>query len=169
MKTTPTIQYILWIVAGLALAFFLLPLISRLGKRKYSIDKQGEVVTAKAVPSAKSGPKISDAEATAQSLASKGNFTDAVHYLWLEILQDLQSMRINNISPADTGRDIVRNLKNKNKGVLADGAEMLLRAVELTWFGGRKIEEEQYRSCYDAYLRVKQAIGVGPGPEAVSQ
>ncbi len=161
-EVTPIWQFILWIVIGVAVAYILFPILSRFSYPKRSNDKSVEESDGRAIGArTEEGARqayISDAEQRAQNLASQGNFTDAVHYLWLEILQDLQSKGINNISPADTGSDIIRNLQSNT--ILAEGAGTILRIVELSWVGGRDIEEQQYRECYNAYSQLKQNMKV---------
>jgi len=101
------------------------------------------------------GPEAGDGTADAPSvpdherLAGDGRFEEAIHALLLAALEVLRRAAPRELPPARTSREILRAVRLEDARREALGG--LVRAVELSRFGGREAGREHYESCLASY------------------
>ena len=82
-------------------------------------------------------------------LAASGRFDEAIHVLLLVAIRSLSAESGGDPRPSSTARELVRTfgLEGERRRAFAD----LVRAVELSLFGGRPVAEDDYARCRDTY------------------
>jgi hypothetical protein len=93
---------------------------------------------------------------TADDLARAGRFAEAMHLLLLTSLADLRRRLDLRFADSLTSREIQRRVSLPERGKAAFGA--LVGAVELTHFGGRPVDEENYWACRSQYDLLTEAL-----------
>ena len=93
----------------------------------------------------------------ADRLARQGNFGEAVHLLLFRTLENLRRRLDAAQWLSLTNREIVRRvpLKEGAKSALA----LIVNMAELSHFGGRALDEAQYRTCRESYRRLAETSG----------
>ncbi len=85
----------------------------------------------------------------ADALAAEGRFEDAVRALLHRSIDDIEQRAPRSVRQAQTGREIAR------LPVLSPAASEafapLVRAVEQSWFGGKRLDQKAYNACRKAY------------------
>lgn len=160
------LQLLFWVVGLALLGYLLLPSISELiwqrggqralteRKARKAKQKQEEALTQNPMPTG------DEALLQAEEDARKGDFANAVHRLWLGLLFELgHDGRTRSMSPSDTGRDIVMNLRNQPH--LAQALKTLVVRVEVSHFGGRPLTRADYGACVKAFHSAKHLISGG--------
>jgi hypothetical protein len=102
---------------------------------------------------APAGPAAAEADvgrrqlASAESLAARGRYGEAIHVLLLDTLEALS--RAARLAPSLTSREIVERvpLPSRAREALAG----LVAAVEVSWFGGAEPGEADYRLCLERF------------------
>jgi hypothetical protein len=144
-------------VAFLILAFYLL---AKLRRQPAPASAEGKtpaprrIVARTVIPAASAdapppppGP-LDDAE----QLAAAGRFSEAIHLVLLRLLAELRHLVDLSMADSLTSREILR----RNAALPAATREALgvvIGAVELCHFGGRRGDATLFRHCVDAYMR----------------
>lgn len=91
----------------------------------------------------------------ADALAAEGRFAEAVHLLLYRSVEDIEGRRPGLVRPAMTSRDLAeaRDLPS----VARDAFSRIARAVEISLFGGRKIDAGAWEACRGAYSELTVA------------
>lgn len=91
----------------------------------------------------------------ADALAAEGRFDEAVHLLLYRSVEDIEGRRPGLVRPAMTSRDLAeaRDLPS----VARDAFSRIVRAVELSLFGGRPIDARAWEACRSAYSELTVA------------
>lgn len=87
-----------------------------------------------------------------QKLAEQGRFTEAIHLLLLQVLQQLHQERLIASQQSQTSREILNggSLPPQRRAGLAT----IIGAVEYCHFGGRPAGAQLFERCVDAYQQV---------------
>jgi hypothetical protein len=83
----------------------------------------------------------------AEALAARGRFGEAIHVLLLDTLEALS--RAARLAPSLTSREIVARVSLPDRA--RDALSGLVSAVEVSWFGGEKPGEAEYRLCLERF------------------
>lgn len=95
--------------------------------------------------------------ADADEVAAAGDYSEAAHLLLLRSVDALERRRPDAVRPALTSRDLLNLPSLPARGREPFG--VLVRAVERSLFGGRRLSQADWLQCRDAYRRFA-------GPEA---
>lgn len=95
----------------------------------------------------------------ATSLAAQGRYTEAVHALLLQTLQILSEERT--FPHSWTSREIVTKLALPEAG--SRGLEDLVTAAEISFFGGREADLEDYQRCVQSFRRLQALLAGDAG------
>jgi hypothetical protein len=106
-----------------------------------------------AVPSAPVSPDEPVADAAA--LARDGRFAEAIHALLLAAIAKLRGTNALAIGRSSTSREIAASAALPSES--RDALHNLVRAVELTLFGGRPAGEADYLACAADFARIGAA------------
>jgi hypothetical protein len=85
----------------------------------------------------------------ADRLAALGKYDEAAHTLLYRSIEDIEERAPKSVHKAQTSREIAR-LPILPAAVRTAFAP-IIRAVEQSWFGGRKLDAEAYGACRKAY------------------
>lgn len=90
--------------------------------------------------------------AEADALAAAGRFSEAVHLLLYRSVEDIEGRRPGLVKPAMTSRDLAAagDLPTVARGAFS----RIARAVEISLFGGRSIDEGAWNQCRSAYAEL---------------
>jgi len=156
----PVGSLLLWTLAlagGVLLVMYLLNALMQLVQRR-----RGETgPVSKPAPPGEAAPADRPRPATplddADRLAQQGNFGEAVHLLLFRALDTLRRRLDAAPWPSLTNREILRRaaLQEGAKSALA----MIVDLAELSHFGGRALDEAQYRSCRESFRRLAETNG----------
>ena len=106
-----------------------------------------------------------NAMAKAERLAAGGAYADAVRCLWLGALFELDSHALWRGKASDTGRDVLRALaEGPAPEGLVNTLSHLSRSVEISLFGGRSLDNDDYEEGLAAFRTLRASIlnnGVG--------
>jgi hypothetical protein len=135
----------LLVVGGLLLLFFLvnaLPSIRERFKRRTATHDQ---IGATAIASDADRERLEIALSEADRLARQGAFGEALHLLLLYCLNEMRRRFGLGLPPSLTSREIL------GLSVLPEirrtGLSVIVSAVEVSYFGGRPVDETTYRLC----------------------
>ncbi len=144
-------QVLMWvlIVAGVALGLFFLA--SKLGG--YTADLPAEVTGG---PGAAAMPRAPPPATEAERLADEGRFEEAIHMLLLLALHPLTEEE--HLAGSLTSREILRTVELPAPAREAMSA--LVRAVEISVFGGLAPDRADYDRCAGEYHRYAEALGL---------
>ncbi len=150
-------ELLLWGVAILGAGGLLFLLAREMNARL--AQRTQAAVAGSAVPEetiATAGPKrLDDADALAQS----GAFSDAIHLLLLVLLEELRRGLDLFLAPSLTSREVLRRVSLPDE---ADQAlSRLVRAVELSQFGGHAATATDYDRCRTWFESVAEAVQSG--------
>ncbi len=96
----------------------------------------------------------------ADRLARNGQYAEALHMLLLDCIAQLRRLRFESlIAPSMTSRELASRLSLPEPSARA--LSSMVSAVELSHFGGRQPEEQDYANCRESYLRVASESGGG--------
>lgn len=142
-------ELVLWVVGGLlALGLVAVFLRERMGPA-------APTTTAAARPTTPPPPPDKAIVDEADALAAAGRFAEAVHALLLRTIQALG--RHMPVPRALTSREIEQRAGLPDEARAAFGD--LVQAVELTRFGGRPADAEDYARCVACFERIRAALG----------
>ena len=142
----PVVQGLFWLGVAVIVALLLWVIYRRLRERTAA------GVTADDPPAWQ--PEAAPARALldeADGLAAQGRFADAVHLLLHRSLEEIGTQLPDFLRPSLTSRDIAASgaLPRRPREAFAE----IARAVELSLFGGRAVEQAQWSACRAAYER----------------
>ena len=146
----PAFTWIFWgalILAGLALLWFLgrETWAARFGRGPRAAPTTQNQTTDFRPEPARAKALLEEAD----RLAALGRYDEATHTLLYRSIEDIEARAPHSIRKAQTSREIAR-LPVLPETVRAAFAP-IIRAVEQSWFGGRKLDGEAYRACRKAY------------------
>jgi hypothetical protein len=87
--------------------------------------------------------------ADADRLAAQGLFAEAVHLLLFRSIEDIDERRPHSIKPAFTSRNIAE--LNALPAPARPAFARIATSVERSFFGGRKIDAQDFQECRRAY------------------
>ncbi|MDH3233263.1 MAG: DUF4129 domain-containing protein [Alphaproteobacteria bacterium] len=157
-----TVLWVIAIVAGLALLYFLLREVwsFRLGSGRKRFEKT-EVVTHAGDGEAGDDARPDSLLDEADRLAARGAFAEAVHLILMHSLGRLESVGKRAIGRSLTAREILRG----SSSITARARDFLgaiVGASELAHFGGRPADAETYQSCRQAFQNFAAETGERP-------
>lgn len=85
----------------------------------------------------------------AEQLAAAGRFSEAIHFILLRFLAELRHRANLAIADSLTSREILR--KDALPPPTREALGILIGAVELCHFGGRRADEKLFRHCAETY------------------
>lgn len=85
----------------------------------------------------------------ADELAAEGRFEDAVRALLHRSIDDIELRSPRSVRQAQTGREIAQ--LPVLSAAASEAFAPLVRAVERSWFGGARLDENDYNACRKAY------------------
>jgi hypothetical protein len=146
----PVFTWIFWgavVLAAAALVWFLgrEAWAVRFGWQKKAADKTQDQMTDFRPEPARARALLEEAD----RLAALGQYDEAAHTLLYRSIADIEERAPQAIRKAQTAREIAR-LPVLPEAVRAAFAP-ITRAVEQSWFGGRKLDAEIYQACRKAY------------------
>ncbi len=97
-------------------------------------------------------PALADAE----KLAKEGFYTDAIHILLLLAIDDIRKRSQEILHPSLTGREIFGKVKLNTD--VAAVVKYILQTSERAYFGQKKADEGDYRTCRDRYQQFQSAF-----------
>ena len=138
------LEILLRVLFWTALAAIGIALLTWLVRRLAGFVPDAEAPAAPAGPEADVGRRQL---ASAESLAARGRYGEAIHVLLLDTLEALS--RAARLAPSLTSREIVERvpLPSRAREALAG----LVAAVEVSWFGGAQPGETDYRLCLERF------------------
>ncbi len=145
----PYFKYVLWGCAALGLAIILLLILRELLGVRWRWPWARAAMDA--APEADLRPEAAAARALlaeADALAARGAFAEAVHLLLGRSIEHLADRRPDLLRPSSTARELVgADLPDPVRTPLA----RIVRAVELSLFGGTPLGEGDWGDCRRAY------------------
>ncbi len=111
----------------------------------------GDAAGASAPIAVGTGPKLE-----ADVLAEQGRFADAIHCLLLRTLSELSVHQAAPLPPAATSRVLLSQSRLSAAAARAFG--VLVRATELTRFGGRSATADHYATCVDHFEQFRRSL-----------
>ncbi|MDR2442708.1 MAG: hypothetical protein LBE31_04215 [Deltaproteobacteria bacterium] len=127
----------------------------------------GELKKSKAGQKLDSSPLFTDSaskqnldtiQASADALAEKGLFTEAIHKLLLDTIDQIKLNKNLTVTPSLTSREIILLLNLEAKAEQA--FHTLVEKVELTWFGGRPPASDDYTKCRAVFVDLKKTLNM---------
>jgi hypothetical protein len=88
----------------------------------------------------------------AEQLAAAGRFSEAIHLVLLRLLAELRHLVDLSMADSLTSREILRRNATL-PAVTREALGVVIGAVELCHFGGRRGDATLFRHCVDAYMR----------------
>jgi hypothetical protein len=153
-----TVLWVIAIIAGLALLYFVLRevLSLRLGKGKKRFEASDATVRAR-VSGGGEEPGPASLLDKADELAARGAFGEAIHLILMHSLGRLEGVSARAVGRSLTAREILRGtpITTRARGFLGT----IVGASELTHFGGRDAGEADYRSCREAFQAFADETG----------
>ncbi len=151
--SAPALKPLAWIGAAILLLIILYHFVPsfadwvdtiRFGRKRG--DAEEEVVGEAEAGRARA--RLADADA----LAAAGRFAEAIHLLLYRSVDDIETRRPGLVRPAMTSRELaaVQDLP----AVARTAFSRIARAVEISLFGGRAIDETAWTECRSAYAEL---------------
>jgi len=146
----PVFTWLFWIALGLSVAALLWFIgrevyVARFGRSEKPTDKKSDQVTDFRPEPARARALLEEAD----RLAALGHFEEAARTLLHRSIEEIEQRAPQSIRKAQTAREIAR-LPILPETVRTAFAP-ITRAVEQSWFGGRKLDSEGYQVCRKAY------------------
>jgi hypothetical protein len=144
----PVLEVLFWIGVA-ALALYILYVVGRrLSGSQWPWEKKAPAED----PEESWRPAAAPARALlkeADTLAAEGRFSEAAHLLLFRSIEDIESRRPKLVRPALTSRDIAGAPELPGEPRRAFSTIVML--VERSLFGGRRLDEPDWRECRTAY------------------
>lgn len=151
--SAPALKPLAWIGAAILLAIILYHFVPafadwvdniRFGRKRAEIEEEsiGETEAGRA------RARLADADA----LAAAGRFAEAIHLLLYRSVDDIESRRPGLVRPAMTSRELAE--AHDLPSVARTAFSRIARAVEISLFGGRAIDEGAWTECRSAYAEL---------------
>ena len=150
----PVVTVLLWVLVGalaIVVAFHAVKSLSRgrrFGRRKTSGASRAEPGEASGGVDAPAQQLPPDPLSAAEDLARSGNYEDAVHLVLLLALEQLRS-RFGGLGRSLTSLEVMRKLPLETQ--THRGLSALVALVQLSRFGGRGLDEADYRRSVGSY------------------
>lgn len=152
--SAPALKPMVWIGAAVLLLIILYHFVPafadwvdriRYGRRRGD-DEEEEVIGEAEAGRARA--RLADADA----LAAAGRFAEAIHLLLYRSVEDIEGRRPGLVRPAMTSRELAEahDLPQVARGAFS----RIARAVEISLFGGRPIDEGAWTECRSAYAEL---------------
>ncbi|MFV1957947.1 MAG: DUF4129 domain-containing protein [Planctomycetota bacterium] len=149
----PLFRALFYVLIGIGVLLLVLGIATRWGGGRPT-HRAAEPGRARAPPDE---AELAGPREAAAALARAGGFTEAVHVLLLETLAILAARW--EIPTSLTSREILGRLE---LGPPAHAAlEALVRAVEVSLFGGREPGRAEYEACFEHFERLREALAQG--------
>ena len=152
--TAPALKPLLWIGAAALLLLILYHLVPAFAdwvdNLRFGRKRRGEDI-AESIGEAEAGvarARLADADA----LAAAGRFAEAVHLLLYRSVDDIEGRRPGLVRPAMTSRELAA--AEDLPSVARHAFSRIARAVEISLFGGRSIDERAWLDCRGAYAEL---------------
>ena len=155
-----SVLWILAIVAGLALLYFVLRELRSFrrgtGRRRFD-EVEATAVEGRGLDG--DGQPGDGLLADADALAARGEYGEAIHLILMHSLRRLEEVGEQVIGRSLTAREIVRRstIAERARGLLS----RIVGASELAHFGGRQADAEDYRSCREAFRQFSDQQTLG--------
>ena len=116
----------------------------RFGRKRREVEQEvvGEAEAGRA------RARLADADA----LAAAGRFAEAIHLLLYRSVDDIENRRPGLVRPAMTSRELAE--AHDLPSVARTAFSRIARAVEISLFGGRAIDERAWSECRSAYAEL---------------
>ncbi len=88
----------------------------------------------------------------AEQLAASGRYGEAIHLVLMRLLAELRHRLDLSMADSLTSREILRH-NTALPAITREALGIVIGAVELCHFGGRRGDETLFRHCVDAYMR----------------
>lgn len=98
---------------------------------------------------------IVDFEASARKAIAEGNFRQAVRYLYLQTLEQLQQKQLIAVATDKTNADYLREMRSTN---WYKPFSMLTLAYEYVWYGQTTINNQQFDDLYGRFTAFKNEL-----------
>ena len=152
--TAPALKPLLWVGAAALLLLILYHFVPAFAdwvdNLRFSRKRRGEEVE-ESIGEAEAGAaraRLADAEA----LAAAGRFAEAVHLLLYRSVDDIAGRRPGLVRPAMTSRELAAAADLPS--VARHAFSRIARAVEISLFGGRSIDDAAWHECRTAYAEL---------------
>lgn len=149
--TAPVLKPLLWVGAAVLVLIILYHFVPAfadwIDALRFGRKRRHEAV-AEGLGEAEAGAaraRLADADA----LAAAGRFAEAVHLLLYRSVDDIAGRRPGLVRPAMTSRELAA--ATDLPSVAREAFSRIARAVEISLFGGRSIDENAWRECRGAY------------------
>lgn len=152
--SAPALKPLLWVGAAVLLLIILYHFVPafadwvdnlRFGRKRATGDYEETIGVAEA---GRARARLADADA----LAAAGRFAEAIHLLLYRSVDDIDGRRPGLVKPAMTSRELA---EAADLPAVARGAfSRIARAVEISLFGGRAIDERAWTECRSAYAEL---------------
>lgn len=151
--SAPALKPLAWIGAAVLLLIILYHFVPafadwvdniRFGRKRREVEQE-------AVGEAEAGrarARLADADA----LAAAGRFAEAIHLLLYRSVDDIENRRPGLVRPAMTSRELAE--AHDLPSVARTAFSRIARAVEISLFGGRAIDESAWTECRSAYAEL---------------
>ena len=152
--TAPALKPLMWIGAAALLLLILYHFVPafadwvdnlRFGRKRRSEETEESIGEAEA---GAARARLADADA----LAAAGRFAEAVHLLLYRSVDDIAGRRPGLVRPAMTSRELAAAADLPS--VARHAFSRIARAVEISLFGGRSIDETAWHECRTAYAEL---------------
>ena len=152
--TAPALKPLMWVGAAALLLLILYHFVPAFAdwvdNLRFGRKRQGEVLE-ESIGEAEAGAaraRLADADA----LAAAGRFAEAVHLLLYRSVDDIRDRRPGLVRPAMTSRELAgaQDLPTVARHAFSE----IARAVEISLFGGRSIDERAWLDCRGAYAKL---------------
>jgi hypothetical protein len=152
--SAPALKPLVWIGAAVLLLVILYHFVPafadwidniRFGRRR---DEPEEEEVVGAAEAGRARARLADADA----LAAAGRFAEAIHLLLYRSVEDIEGRRPGLVRPAMTSRELAG--AHDLPAVARNAFSRIARAVEISLFGGRAIDEGAWTECRSAYAEL---------------
>jgi len=151
--SAPALKPLAWIGAAVLLLIILYHFVPafadwvdniRFGRKRREVEEEviGEAEAGRA------RARLADADA----LAAAGRFAEAIHLLLYRSVDDIENRRPGLVRPAMTSRELAE--AHDLPSVARTAFSRIARAVEISLFGGRAIDENAWTECRSAYAEL---------------
>ena len=153
-STAPALKPLLWIGAAALLLLILYHFVPAFADWVDNLRfgrKRNDEAAEESIGEAEAGAaraRLADADA----LAAAGRFAEAVHLLLYRSVDDIDGRRPGLVRPAMTSRELAA--AEDLPSVARHAFSRIARAVEISLFGGRAIDESAWQDCRGAYAEL---------------
>ncbi|NKB54866.1 MAG: hypothetical protein GKS00_00865 [Alphaproteobacteria bacterium] len=157
-KLGPVANFLMWVVVAVGAVLLVVYLIKHVPNMRWRATSEPKESQAAEIGTATNTPIAETAESLfdrIERLAREGAFGDAVHLLLLHCFADLRQASPLPRDPALTSREVLARLALPVKTM--ESLAFIISAVEVGYFGHRKINRSVYERCLDEYRAIVKA------------